>query len=184
MNITRTVFGRHRAGHLFPMLLCVKPMSNSFAGVIQKLYTPDQFLLFTSLSRRIAGGTQDTMRLLGDVELEDVVVPLAQYISDDDMALLLKGTEEVNSKLTQREMRSVEISFNNCSDDYLLSLGRPMARIKAGDRSVRVMATLQITGFLATGWKSERLEGESFKCVGCAPRGFCEPMCLCAVFVR
>ena len=58
MNITRTVFARHRAGYLFPVLLCVKPMSNSFAGIIQRLYTNDNFLLFTSVSRRVAGGTQ------------------------------------------------------------------------------------------------------------------------------
>ena len=32
MNVTRTVFGRHKNGYLFPMLLCVKPMVASFTG--------------------------------------------------------------------------------------------------------------------------------------------------------
>jgi hypothetical protein len=42
MNTTRTVFGRHRSGALFPIMLCVKPMGSSFAGVMQKLVTTDQ----------------------------------------------------------------------------------------------------------------------------------------------
>ena len=33
MNVTRTVFGRHRNGYIFPMLLCVKPMASSFTGM-------------------------------------------------------------------------------------------------------------------------------------------------------
>jgi hypothetical protein len=45
MNTTRTVFGRHRSGAVFPMLLCVKPMASSFAGVMQKLITTDQYVL-------------------------------------------------------------------------------------------------------------------------------------------
>ena len=32
MDTTRTVFGRHRAGYLFPILLCVKPTATSFSG--------------------------------------------------------------------------------------------------------------------------------------------------------
>ena len=42
MNTTRTVFGRHRSGALFPIMLSVKPMGSSFAGVMQKLVTSDQ----------------------------------------------------------------------------------------------------------------------------------------------
>ena len=32
MNVSRTVFGKHKQGYLFPMLLFVKPMTDSFAG--------------------------------------------------------------------------------------------------------------------------------------------------------
>ena len=54
------------------------------------------------------------------------------------------------------------MKFHNCSDEYLTSLGRPCTGPNV-DRTVQVSATLQITGFLATGHKSERLDGESFK---------------------
>ncbi len=39
---TRTVFGRHSSGAIFPALLSVKPFASSFVGVIQQLFTPDQ----------------------------------------------------------------------------------------------------------------------------------------------
>jgi hypothetical protein len=42
LSSTRTMFGRHCSGVVFPMLLCVKPSANSFVGVIQKLFTSDQ----------------------------------------------------------------------------------------------------------------------------------------------
>ena len=32
LSTTRTVFGRHRLGHLIPLLLHVKPTSTGFAG--------------------------------------------------------------------------------------------------------------------------------------------------------
>jgi hypothetical protein len=111
LNTTRTVFGRHRSGALFPVLLCVKPMANSFAGVMQKLTTSDQFLLFTTMSGRVTGGTQDTLRLVGEAtDLEDVTVPIGRFIDDDTLAALLSAVELAFSKANgTRLMKSMQV---------------------------------------------------------------------------
>ncbi len=50
LGCTRTMFGRHSSGALFPILLCVKPSDNCFVGVIQQLMTPDQCVPVPRLS--------------------------------------------------------------------------------------------------------------------------------------
>ncbi len=65
MNTTRTVFGRHRQGHIIPLLLNVKPMETSFAGVLQALDTTDQFMLFFSNAFTVSGGTMDSQAMMG-----------------------------------------------------------------------------------------------------------------------
>jgi hypothetical protein len=44
LDSTRTLFGRHRTGALFPMQLCVKTTATSFVGIIQKLFSSDQYV--------------------------------------------------------------------------------------------------------------------------------------------
>lgn len=39
MNTTRTAFGKHSQGYIFPILLNVKAMETSFAGLLQQLTT-------------------------------------------------------------------------------------------------------------------------------------------------
>ena len=64
LNATRTVFGKHADGHIFPMLLNVKSMDNSFAGVLQELHTDDHFVLFLTRSLVIKEATLESLRLL------------------------------------------------------------------------------------------------------------------------
>ena len=92
INATRTVFGRHPSGYIFPMLLSVKPMASGFAGVIQKLHTSDQFILFTTASRRITGASQDSLRMLGiDSDLELGELSLSRYIDDETLERLVSA---------------------------------------------------------------------------------------------
>ncbi len=98
MNITRTVFGKHRAGYLFPLLLCVKPMAGAFTGIIQQLHSKDEFILFTSVTKRIVGATREALRFLGNVELEDNIVPLSRLMSDLTYQQLLRATEQGSGK--------------------------------------------------------------------------------------
>ena len=65
MNTTRTVFGKHRQGHIFPMLLNVKPMETSFAGIMQELTTTDQFVMFLSKSFVVLEATHESLNLMG-----------------------------------------------------------------------------------------------------------------------
>ena len=65
MNTTRTAFGKHSQGYIFPLLLNVKAMESSFAGILQELKTTDNFILFTSKSFTITEATQESMKFLG-----------------------------------------------------------------------------------------------------------------------
>ncbi len=65
MNTTRTVFGKHKAGYIFPLLLNVRSTDTCFAGLLQRLHTSDQFILFWSQSLRVIEGTQESLELMG-----------------------------------------------------------------------------------------------------------------------
>jgi hypothetical protein len=79
MNTTRTAFGKHIQGYIFPLLLNVKAMESSFAGIIQELKTSDNFILFTSKSLRITEATQESMKLLGVSDALDCSKAIAGY---------------------------------------------------------------------------------------------------------
>jgi hypothetical protein len=63
LDTTRTVFGLHKEGYMFPMLLNVKPMENSFSGVIAPLYTATQFILFTNKTFAVKSATKESYKL-------------------------------------------------------------------------------------------------------------------------
>lgn len=71
MNTTRTVFGRHKEGYIFPLLLNVKPLEHCFAGVIAELHTSEQFIIFTSEALLITAATAESCTLL-QVKAADV----------------------------------------------------------------------------------------------------------------
>jgi hypothetical protein len=86
-------------------------MATSFVGVMQKLNTPDQFLLFTTKGGRVTGGTQDTLRLVGSgVDLEDTVVPLSRFVDDDTRGGLLQAAGHAFTKSGgTRLMKSMQV---------------------------------------------------------------------------
>ena len=96
LDITRTVFGRHRDGYIFPMQLSVKSMPNAFAGIIQPVQTPDQFILFSSHTKRILSATQDTMRIMGveGSEFEENDVSLTEFFDEDALEKLMHAAED------------------------------------------------------------------------------------------
>ena len=55
-----------------------------------------------------------------------------------------------------------QVKLNNLSEEFWLGLAIGGS---STERSVDVVATLQVTPFLANGQRSERLDGQSFKCV-------------------
>lgn len=62
---TRTVFGKHGAGYVFPMLLSVHQDESGFVGVMQRLFPEQQFILFYSRSMHIVGATEESLSMLG-----------------------------------------------------------------------------------------------------------------------
>jgi hypothetical protein len=64
---TRTVFGRHHSGYIFPMLLCVKPMESTteFVGMVKQLNGEDDYIMFSSITNIIQAATQESMLMLG-----------------------------------------------------------------------------------------------------------------------
>ena len=110
MNQTQTVFGRHREGYIFPMQLSVKPMGDVFSGVMQPIATNDHFMMFTTVSRRLMGGSIETMRLVGEgIDVENVEVSVRDFIDDETMAILLKAAVECGSVKTIRAMKPVNV---------------------------------------------------------------------------
>ena len=196
---------------------CLDPL-RTLAGVMQKLHTKDQFLLFTSVSGRIVGGTEDTVRLFGDgVDLETAEIPISQLIDSSSMSLLKKLAEEAHGRGASgtKQPKATQIKFQNVSKAYMQTVFKlpvtasvshtttvppaaqvedaaarastcstasgtattaPEARTSSVDTGtstsshcdpaevdyIYVNATLQVTSFLATGQKSERLDGESY----------------------
>jgi hypothetical protein len=66
MNTTRTVFGKHASGHVFPMLINVQSMPDAdcFIGIMQELKSPDEFVLFMSVSKTVVEATKGSLGLL------------------------------------------------------------------------------------------------------------------------
>lgn len=65
MNTTRTVFGKHSQGHIFPMLLNVSSLESSFAGAVQALPGSEEYILFLSRSLTVLEATQASLRMMG-----------------------------------------------------------------------------------------------------------------------
>lgn len=65
MVTSRVVFGNHAAGYIFPMLLCVKPLEDSFAFMMQKLASTDNFILLSSSTLTVCAGSQESLAMMG-----------------------------------------------------------------------------------------------------------------------
>ena len=97
VSVTCTVFARSIDGYLFPALLCVKSLPNNFAGAIQKLQTPDNFILFSSQGHRVYGGTQESVKVLGNpssAEVENGDVVLSEFLPEEELQRLFAVWEE------------------------------------------------------------------------------------------
>ena len=65
MASVRTLFGKHREGYIFPMLMKASPMDNCFMSVMQRLTTSDEYIWFFSKSFTVCAASHESMRLLG-----------------------------------------------------------------------------------------------------------------------
>lgn len=59
------MFAKHRHGHIFPVLLNVNPLNDSFVGIIQKLNCSSHFIWFYSKSFVICGASRESLHMLG-----------------------------------------------------------------------------------------------------------------------
>ena len=106
------MFGRHQSGFLIPMLLCVKSLPSGFAGVMQRLHTNENFILFCSVSGRVCGGSLDSLHLLGDpdpVDVDDGEISLWRFLDQPSAARLFKCYEDTASRAGNRVMHSVQV---------------------------------------------------------------------------
>ena len=66
VNSTRQMFGLHKAGHVFPMLLGVRQMDEGFGGLMQAVPpTQDGFMIFLSRSLQITAACANSMAAFG-----------------------------------------------------------------------------------------------------------------------
>lgn len=149
MNTTRTVFAKHRQGYIFPLLLNVKPMENSFAGVLQRLPTQDNFVLFFSQSFIVSAATQESLGMMGvrvlvslafwpymlsfqrgavlgpqvtPLDVDDGLVDLSKYISKQSLEELLELAQEAQERNDNKPMRKKKIEISNLSKSYVQGL--------------------------------------------------------------
>jgi hypothetical protein len=65
MNATSVVFGRHRHGYIFPAVLKVTRQDHSFAGIIQRVETEDNFIMFSSHRLTVTAASRESMVMMG-----------------------------------------------------------------------------------------------------------------------
>jgi hypothetical protein len=65
VRTSRTMFARHRQGHIFPIILHVDAMDSSFVGVIQKIPTQDEFIWYYAQSHVIVAASELSLLALG-----------------------------------------------------------------------------------------------------------------------
>ncbi|KAA0152619.1 hypothetical protein FNF29_03846 [Cafeteria roenbergensis] len=89
MNTSRVMFGLHRAGHVFPLVLNVRAMDSGFGGLMQPINSDERFILFMSKSLRITAACQESLLLLGlsPEELKSRAVSVDRYFAGIKVAL-------------------------------------------------------------------------------------------------
>ena len=65
LSKSRTMFAKHRLGHIFPVLMNAKAMEEGIAGAMQKINTTDEFVWFYSKSLTVVAGTALSLAALG-----------------------------------------------------------------------------------------------------------------------
>ncbi|KAA0165235.1 hypothetical protein FNF28_03516 [Cafeteria roenbergensis] len=89
MNTSRVMFGLHRAGHIFPLVLNVRAMDSGFGGLMQPINSDERFILFMSKSLRITAACQESLLLMGlsPEELKSRAVSVDRYFAGVKVAL-------------------------------------------------------------------------------------------------
>jgi hypothetical protein len=113
LDKTTTLFGRHQSGYIFPMLLSVKTLPNSFAGALQRLRTPDSFILFSTVSGRVFGACADSLLMMGDqqsVAVDDGDVVLSKFVTFAALQTMIKACETHSAGRTaQKPSKSQQV---------------------------------------------------------------------------
>ena len=59
------VFGKHRHGHIFPMVMSMRQGDNGFVGAMQRLASDHHFIMFYSKSLHIVGASEESLSMMG-----------------------------------------------------------------------------------------------------------------------
>ncbi len=80
------------------------------AGIIQKLNTTDNFMLFTTSSGLVAGGTQETLRFLGSAcNPEEDHVQVSRHLDAATRAELMQAADAAWSKPHRTVMKRIPV---------------------------------------------------------------------------
>ena len=77
---SRTMFGKHRNGYIFPLLENAKAMDDGLAGAIRKLPTNDDYIFFYSKCFVIPEASQGSFLALGVSPLVQCVTCVATHM--------------------------------------------------------------------------------------------------------
>jgi hypothetical protein len=104
MTKSRVMFGKHKRGYIFPILLNATALDSCLVSVIHKLTTTDEFVWFYAKSLTVCGVTAKSASLFGvsPDTVERGTVKLSRYL-DESLLRELLHAEDWDATLTEQK---------------------------------------------------------------------------------
>jgi hypothetical protein len=91
MKTSRTLFGKHKHGHIFPILLNANLMEGHIMGIVQRVDSSDDYVWFTSKTLKVLGASQTSLLLMGvdSVDVDEGKVDVSRFVSEQQLQPLI-----------------------------------------------------------------------------------------------
>ncbi len=69
----RTMFAKHKAGHIFPIALSISALEHSFVGAVHQIRCADEVIWFYTDTLSVCEASEQSLRLMGVSSLQNTV---------------------------------------------------------------------------------------------------------------
>jgi hypothetical protein len=112
LNKSTATFGRHNSGHIFPIIMNVERTPSGFAALVQKVETPEEFILYEAGSFTVRAASNLSLSLLGvtaaDVDCGGVLLTsCVRKAALLELQQLLSNTESVKVHGARRKTKKL-----------------------------------------------------------------------------
>jgi hypothetical protein len=179
MKTSRTLFGKHKHGHIFPILLNANLMEGHIMGVVQRVDSSDDYVWFTSKTLKVLGASQTSLLLMGvdSVDVDEGKVDVSRFVSEQqlqpliDTGLVGTGKQRALSQTVKKLPPELPREFaariclrwsvhswcsqfvvTNASKDYIQREFASDRQRKKAREGFKISGRVQVTPFLKTGW--------------------------------